>query len=158
VFRGHFRHGIDPKGRVSIPARFRDVLRDSAEGAVVIARGDECLEVHPLSRWSEMEQRLLAMPEFDEAVEDYQRYYVSRGLDTAVDPQGRILVPPDYRSYAGLDKEVLIVGMSTRFELWDPERWDASERTHAPKPSQMRARLAAKLRAMEHGRLADQRP
>jgi MraZ protein len=90
-----------------------------------------------------------AMPEFDADVEDYQRFYTSRGFDVTIDPQGRIQIPPDYRERAGLVKNVLIMGLTKRFEVWDTERWAAHERLRGAPISQIRERLASKARLAE---------
>jgi MraZ protein len=123
VFRGHFRHTIDPKGRVSIPAKFRDVLADDFGDRLVIAPNDDALEVHPLKSWEEMEARVMAISRFDQDARELRHAYLSLGLDVAIDPQGRIQISPDYREQSGLVKDVLVVGMIDYFEIWDAERW-----------------------------------
>jgi transcriptional regulator MraZ len=152
VFRGHFQHTIDPKGRLSIPAKFRDALSGLGEqwsDKLVIVPVDDCLEIHPLPAWEELIARVSAMPEFDSDVEDYQRFYTSRGFDVTIDPQGRIQIPPDYRERAGLVKNVLILGLTKRFEVWDTERWASHERLRGMPITQIRERLAAKARLAE---------
>jgi MraZ protein len=149
VFRGHFQHTIDPKGRLSIPSKFRDALAGLGDGMgdkLVIVPVDDCLEVHPLALWEEVVARVSAMSEFDQDVEDYQRFYTSRAFDVTVDPQGRIQIPPDYRERAGLVKAVLIMGLTRRFEVWDTERWAAHERARGAPIAQIRQRLAEKAR------------
>jgi MraZ protein len=149
VFRGHFQHTIDPKGRLSIPAKFREALGSLGEQwseKLVIVPVDDCLEVHALPVWEDLIARVSAMPEFDSDVEDYQRFYTSRGFDVTIDLQGRIQIPPDYRERAGLVKNVLIMGLTKRFEVWDTERWAAHARLRGAPISQIRGRLAAKAR------------
>jgi len=152
VFRGHFQHTIDPKGRLSIPAKMRDamsVLGDDVRERLVIVPIDDCLEVHPLPWWEEIVARVSQMSEFDQDVEDYQRFYTSRALDVTIDPQGRIQIPPDYRERVGLAKNVVILGLTRRFEVWDTDRWAAHERARGAPVSQIRARLASKTRLVE---------
>jgi MraZ protein len=152
VFRGHFQHTIDPKGRLSIPAKFREALGSLGEqwsDRLVIVPVDDRLEVHALPAWEDLVARVSAMPEFDADVEDYQRFYTSRGFDVTIDPQGRIQIPPDYRERAGLVKNVLIMGLTKRFEVWDTERWAAHERLRGAPISQIRERLASKARLAE---------
>jgi MraZ protein len=149
VFRGHFQHTIDPKGRLSIPAKFREMLGDGLGERLVIVPADDCLEVHPVSLWDEMAGRVSALSDLDPDVEEYERFYLSRALDVVMDPQGRIQIPPDYRERVGLVKNVLIVGLPRRFEVWDTDRWAALERARAPRVTQMRQRLAEKLQLNE---------
>jgi MraZ protein len=152
VFRGHFLHTIDPKGRLSIPAKFREAMGALGEqwsDKLVIVPVDDYLEVHPLPLWEEIASRVSAMSEFDQDVEDYQRFYTSRALDVDIDPHGRIQIPPDYRERVGLVKNVLIMGLTKRFEVWDTERWSAHERTRGAPIGQIRARLASKVRLLE---------
>jgi MraZ protein len=154
VFRGHFQHTIDPKGRLSIPAKFREALGSLGEqwsDKLVIVPVDDCLEGHALPVWEDLIARVSAMPEFDADVEDYQRFYTSRGLDVTIDPQGRIQIPPDYRERAGLVKNVVILGLTKRFEVWDTERWAAHERLRGGRIVEIRARLASKARPAESG-------
>jgi MraZ protein len=147
VFRGHYRHTIDPKGRVSIPARFRDVLAADGGGdqLVIVPSGTKGLDVYPLKSWEELEARVAALPSLDPDARLYRYQYLSLGQDVVLDPQGRIQVSSDYRERAGLVKEVLIVGMGTMFEIWDAERWaHFSRETSAGAGDELRARLAAK--------------
>jgi MraZ protein len=152
VFRGHFQHTIDPKGRLSIPAKFREAMGTLGEqwtDKLVIVPVDDCLEVHPLPLWEEIAARVSAMSEFDQDVEDYQRFYTSRALDVGIDPQGRVQIPPDYRERVGLTKNVVIMGLTKRFEVWDTERWAGHERARGVPIGQIRARLASKARLLE---------
>lgn len=152
MFRGHFQHTIDPKGRLSVPAKFREamsVLGEESSDRLVIVPVDDWLEVHPLPWWEEIAARVSTMSEFDQDVEDYQRFYTSRALDVAIDPQGRIQIPPDYRERVGLVKNVLIMGLTRRFEVWDTDRWAAHERARGAPIAQIRGRLASKVRVGE---------
>lgn len=123
VFRGHFRHTIDPKGRVSIPSKFRDALADGYGDRLVIVPNDAALEVHPLKSWEQMEARVTSLSRFDQDAREIRHAYLSWGLDVTIDPQGRIQITPDYRESAGLVKDVLVIGMIDYFEIWDVERW-----------------------------------
>ena len=123
MFRGHFRNTIDPKGRLSIPAKFREALDGDLGDKLVIVPIEHSLEVHPLSAWREIEEKVAALPKFDEDARKLKYAYTSRAHDVMLDAQGRIQLSPDYRERAGLDKDVLVIGMLEHFEVWNPERW-----------------------------------
>lgn len=133
MFRGRFFHTIDPKGRVSIPAKFRDALEsDYSEKRLVIVPNEHCLEVHPMKEWKEIEAKVRALPQKDPDVQKFIRLYISNAQDAALDGQGRIQVPPDYRTRAGLVKDVVLVGGVRNFEIWNRERWEEYARTNEP--------------------------
>jgi MraZ protein len=129
VFRGRYEHTIDAKGRVSVPARFRDVLKRYETTELVIVPDGECLEVYPLSEWDRLEAKLRQQSQFNFEVREISRLYISRARDAAVDAVGRILIPPDTRQDAGLAKNVLIIGGGLeKFEVWDRPRFEEYER------------------------------
>jgi MraZ protein len=132
MFRGRYQHTIDPKGRMSIPAKFRDVLAqygDHAE-ALIVVPNEHALEVHPVDEWQRIEEKLGTQSMFSPEVRHLSRLYMSRAKDVALDGAGRILLPPDTRQQAGLDKNVTLVGGGRRmFEVWDRARFEEYERT-----------------------------
>jgi len=132
MFRGRYQHTIDPKGRMSIPAKFRDVLAqygDHAE-ALIVVPNEHALEVHPVDEWQRIEEKLNAQPMFTPEVRQLSRLYMSRAKDVGLDGAGRILLPPDTRKQAGLDKDVTLVGGGRKmFEVWDRARFEEYERT-----------------------------
>jgi len=129
MFRGRYQHTVDPKGRLSVPAKFRDVLAQY-DGSLVVVPNEHCLEVHPLEEWQKIEARLRDRSIFDPDVREFSRLYVSRAKDVTLDGAGRILLPPDSRQQAGLQKEVTLVGGGLmRFEVWDRARFEEYERT-----------------------------
>ena len=131
MFRGRFQHTVDPKGRLSVPAKFRDVLAQY-DGSLVVVPNEHCLEVHPLEEWQKIEARLRERSMFDPDVREFSRLYVSRAKDVTLDGAGRILLPPDSRQQAGLQKEVTLVGGGLmRFEVWDRPRFEEYERNGA---------------------------
>ncbi|MBI4589876.1 MAG: division/cell wall cluster transcriptional repressor MraZ [Candidatus Rokubacteria bacterium] len=133
MFRGRFHHAIDPKGRVSIPSKFRDALeRDYGEKRLVLVPNDHCLEVHPFREWERIEDKVKALPQMDRDVQKFNRLYISRAVDAAIDAQGRIQIPPEYRERAGLVKDVVLVGGVLKFEIWNKERWEEYDRTNQP--------------------------
>ena len=131
MFRGRYLHTIDPKGRVSIPAKFREALGDGYAGSLVVVSNDHCLEVHPLEGWQRIEAKVRELSIFSADVRKISRLFISKGKDVDLDAQGRILIPPDLRSEAGLVKEVTLVGGGlTHFEIWDRRRFEEFDRTH----------------------------
>ena len=123
MFRGRYQHTIDPKGRMSIPAKFRDVLAqygDHAE-ALIVVPNEHALEVHPVDEWQRIEEKLNAQPMFTPEV---------RQQDAARAVEPHVLLPPDTRKQAGLDKDVTLVGGGRKmFEVWDRARFEEYERT-----------------------------
>jgi len=145
VFRGHFRHTIDSKGRLSIPARFREVLADGYGDKLVIVPNGNALDVHPWKSWDELETRVAALPRLDPDVRNFRYTYLSLGQDVMLDPQGRIQISADCRAQAGLSKDVLIIGMQDAFEVWDVQRWAHFRRdADGGTLDELRARLASK--------------
>jgi MraZ protein len=132
MFRGRYQHTVDPKGRLSIPAKWRDALAqygDHSEQLIVVPN-EHSLEVHPLQEWQRIEDKLNAQPMFTPEVRHLSRLYMSRAKETTVDGAGRVLLPPDSRKQAGLEKDVTLVGGGRKmFEVWDRARFEEYERT-----------------------------
>jgi MraZ protein len=144
MFRGRFQHRIDPKGRLSVPSKFRDALA-TYDGTLVIVPNDHCLEVHPLEEWQRIETKLREQPIFDPEVRELSRIYVSNAKEATLDAAGRILIPPDLREKAGLSKEVTLVGGGLpQFELWDRSRFEEYERTRQDRLPSLFERLSSK--------------
>ncbi len=130
MFRGRYQHTIDPKGRLSIPARFRDVLAQY-DGTLIVVPNENALEVFPLEEFERLEGKINEQSMFDPEVRKLGRLYISRAKEVALDRVGRILLPPDSRQQAGLVKDVTLVGLGRRyFEVWDRLRFDEYERTN----------------------------
>jgi MraZ protein len=121
VFKGAYRHRIDPKGRLPVPAAFRKGL---TENRVVLTRLDQCLAAYPPGEWQRVEDQLVALPSFNRQVKALTRLLTSRACDCALDTQGRILLPAALRAEAGLGREAIVVGVLNRLEIWSPEAWD----------------------------------
>jgi MraZ protein len=122
VFKGTYRHRIDPKGRLPIPAVFRRALGSGS--GVVVTFLDQCLAVYPPEEWSRLEGQLQALPAFSRQVKALTRLLLSRAADCEIDVQGRILLPPALREAAGLGRDAVVVGVLNRFEIWSPDSWD----------------------------------
>jgi MraZ protein len=128
MFRGQFVHTLDAKGRVSLPARFRDVVMSSGDARIVLtpSPSDACLHLYPLADWAELEGKIAALPRFDPHIVRFRRLYVSAALESELDASGRVLIGPDYRERAKLGKEVVFAGMGNFVELWSKELWDGA--------------------------------
>ncbi|HSL98902.1 MAG TPA: division/cell wall cluster transcriptional repressor MraZ [Candidatus Limnocylindria bacterium] len=125
IFRGRFEYTIDPKGRVNIPSRFREQLSDTGLETIVITNYSGCLYAYPTGEWERIEEKLASkVSSVNKKKNAFVRFFVGGAVEVTPDKQGRILIPPSLRSYAGLDREVVILGMPNRFEIWDRERWD----------------------------------
>lgn len=129
-FRGQIPHILDKKGRVSIPARFREVLRERYNEQLLVSHRHRCLVAYPLEEWEKLEDRILQLPQFSKDVKEYQRTFLSAAQECGVDAQGRILIPPELRARVGLKDKVLFVGMLSHFEIWNQT---AFEEEHAAK-------------------------
>ena len=121
MFLGEYRHSIDAKGRLAIPARFRGEL---GEGLVVTRGLDRCLSIYPQSEWEPLAERLSSLPVSEPAVRALRRTFFTGAFACEMDKQGRILIPSALREYAGLDGEVVIAGLNTYIEIWSGENWE----------------------------------
>ncbi len=125
VFRGGPVLTLDAKGRVAVPARHRDVLLALCQGQMVISKNpDGCLSLFPLPVWETFEAGILAMPVEHDA---WRRVYVGSATEVEIDSASRVLIPPELRAWACLEKEVKFMGVGSNFELWDSARYDARE-------------------------------
>jgi MraZ protein len=122
MFLGEFEHTMDDKGRVAIPARFREEI---SEGLVLTRGFDHCLQAFPRPVWQSLSERISALSLGQEEARNLRRLIFSGAAEVETDRQGRILIPQNLREYAGLKEEVVIAGLNTHFELWSMERWQA---------------------------------
>lgn len=123
MFRGRFEHGIDSKGRLSIPSKFREILSTNYDERLIITNFDGCLWAYPVAEWQKVEDKVASVPQFKDEVKAFQRVFISAAVECPIDKSGRILVPPTLREYAGITKDVVLVGMTNRVEIWSRERW-----------------------------------
>ncbi len=123
-FIGRFPHTIDDKGRLSIPSKFRQTLQDRGQNVLVLTDFDTCVTAYPLDVWARLEEKIQSQSNFEKDIRAFLRLFYSGASECPVDGQGRILVPPQHREKAGLNREVVIVGALNRIEIWDRERWD----------------------------------
>lgn len=123
MFRGRFEHSLDSKGRVSIPSRFREVLAAQFDERLIITNFDGCLWAYPVAEWQRIEDRVAALPQFKPEVKALQRVFISAASECPLDRQGRILIPQTLRDYAGIERDLVFVGMTKRVEIWSTKRW-----------------------------------
>lgn len=123
MFRGRYEHSLDAKGRVSIPSKFREILATNYDERLIITNFDNCLWAYPHAEWQIIEDRVAALPQFKPEVKALQRVFISAATECPLDRQGRILIPPTLREYAGISRDLVFVGMTKRIEVWATERW-----------------------------------
>jgi MraZ protein len=125
VFRGGPVLTLDVKGRITVPARWRDMLVATVQGQMVVTKNpDGCLSLYPLPVWEQFETSLLSLTTEDEA---WRRFFVGSATEVEIDSASRVLIPPELRSWAGLEREVKFMGVGPNFELWDMARYEARE-------------------------------
>ena len=134
LFIGRYDHTIDQKGRLAVPSRWRETLLGLHEDRLVLTKHrvgeNRCVHVHPLSSWEKVLRRFDEQPPLDLRMQALQRAYVSHGQECPMDPQGRILLPPHLRAYAGLERDVRFVGFGRHASIWDRavcDRMDADD-------------------------------
>ncbi|WP_366924810.1 division/cell wall cluster transcriptional repressor MraZ [Metallumcola ferriviriculae] len=121
MFMGEYFHTVDGKGRLIIPAKFREGLEDT----FVVTKGlDNCLFVYPPDEWKTLEQKLKALPFTKKDARAFVRFFFSGATECELDKQGRILLPASLRNYGQLEKDVVIIGVSSRVEIWSRESWE----------------------------------
>ena len=144
MFRGKFEHTIDPKGRVSIPAKFRELLGEKYDDRLIITTGlDPCLVAYPFEEWLKMEEKVSSLSMVKKEVKAFQRVFISRAAECIIDKLGRVLIPPTLRSHAQLEKDVVFAGMLTKFEIWNQERFLEVIRKAEENSDEMSETLAA---------------
>jgi MraZ protein len=122
VFRGQFTYSVDSKGRLSIPAKLRKHVSPEAGDTFVMTQGTAtCIDVYPMDQWTLFENRMKELNSFNPAHAKFIRITSQNAQDDVLDSQGRILVPQTLLKYAKIDKEVLILGVLKKIELWNPD-------------------------------------
>ena len=118
---GEYQHTIDIKGRMIVPAKFREELGSQ----FVVTRGlDKCLLIYPMEEWNEVEEKLKKLPLTKKDARAFTRFFFFFAVECDIDKQGRINIPQTLRTYADLDKDCVVIGVSNRVELWSKEVWE----------------------------------
>ncbi len=124
MFRGGNTVKLDAKGRLALPTRYRGIISERYEGRLVVTVHDDgCLLLYPQPEWEQIEHRLISTPNLDRRTRDMQRMLVGYATEVEMDGNGRILLAPRLRDFAGLDKTVALVGVGKKFEIWNEETW-----------------------------------
>ncbi|MFP4070555.1 MAG: division/cell wall cluster transcriptional repressor MraZ [Desulfovibrionales bacterium] len=125
-FRGHSFRSLDPKGRLMLPPEFREtILEGSAEGKLIVTNFDDCIAGYPLPEWEQIEETFSRINVLNKQLRNFQRFFISGAVEVSLDKQGRILLPPELREYAALNREAVLAGVGRKFEIWDRERFEA---------------------------------
>ena len=127
-FRGRSEHSLDGKGRLNIPTRFREVLGVRYDDRLMVYPWNKCLKVYPLFQWEEMESQLDERQKVQPDLRKMIRYIIGGVVECPLDKQGRILLPPKLREEGGINKEVVITGVRTYFEIRDKQIWEADNK------------------------------
>ena len=118
MFRGTSHHTIDAKGRIIIPARFRDHIKSDGQNGVMVSAMDNCLFAYPFEEWLKIENKILSLAETSEYMRQFRRVFIGGAFECSCDKQERILIPPTLRKQAELEKEIALVGVLRHFEIW----------------------------------------
>ncbi len=121
MFYGEYQHTVDPKGRVIVPSKFREGLGEK----FIVTKGlDSCLFAYSMDEWTSLENKLKTLPFTDKDVRAFIRFFFSGATECELDKQGRILIPQNLREYASLEKDIFIIGVSSRVEIWNKTNWE----------------------------------
>lgn len=144
MFRGKFIYGVDQKGRLAIPAKFREILSTRFDEKLIVTHFDQCLWAYPAPVWQSLEKKISELPQFLEEVKALQRVFISAACECPLDKQGRILLPSSLRDYAGLGygTESILVGMTQRIEIWARNKWEKVFQESQKKLEAMQDKLA----------------
>jgi MraZ protein len=134
MFRGHFEHAVDDKGRVALPIQFREELSRLQDERLVATKfkigTHRCLDVYPFSAWRRLESGLFAKDRLDPRYVLFRNVYVSGAHELALDAQGRVLLPALLRDYAAITRDVMITGDVDKFRIWDQQVWQRAVGEH----------------------------
>ncbi|MHB8155933.1 MAG: division/cell wall cluster transcriptional repressor MraZ [Desulfocucumaceae bacterium] len=138
MFIGEYQHAIDTKGRLFIPARFREGLGDK----FILTKGlDGCLFVYPPKEWTALEQKMRSLPFTRADARAFVRFFFSGATECEVDKQGRILIPSSLREYASLEKETMVIGISSRVEIWARQKWEEYSQSTSASAEQLAEKM-----------------
>jgi MraZ protein len=132
MFCGNHLYSVDDKGRVAIPARFRDELSGLQDGSLVVTRfkrrSRPCLHAYPISAWRRVQQKIAGETGFGKKMSVFESWYVGAAQECQIDAQGRFLIPPTLREFAGIGREIMFVGATEKFWVWDKDLFHEVDR------------------------------
>ncbi len=124
MFIGEYEHSVDTKGRVIMPAKLREDIGDK----FILTKGlDGCLFAYSQKEWTNFEEKLKTLPLTNKNAREFIRFFLAGAIECEIDKQGRFLIPGNLRSYSKLDKEIVIIGVGTRIEIWNKQEWMQNE-------------------------------
>ncbi len=139
MFYGEYQHTVDPKGRAIVPSKFREGLGEK----FILTKGlDNCLFAYSPEEWNILENKLKSLPFTDKDVRAFIRFFFAGATECEVDKQGRILIPQNLREYAGFDKDIYVIGVSTRVEIWDRNKWETYNNDENMSPDTIAEKMA----------------
>ena len=126
-FSGKYYYTVDPKGRIIIPAPFREIITSNYSTKLFITNAlfEQCLYIYPLDEWNKLQDQIRSKPRSDEAIRLFMRRVIASAVEVEMDKQGRILIPVALREDANINSDVVIAGQVEKIELWNREEWDA---------------------------------
>ncbi|HWP35498.1 MAG TPA: division/cell wall cluster transcriptional repressor MraZ [Thermodesulfobacteriota bacterium] len=142
MFRSRYAHTIDSKGRLSIPARFREILAERYDDRLVLTNFDRCLVAYPYAEWQAIEEKLASLSIVSPEVTAFTRFFISGATECEIDKLGRILIPQVLREYAKLEKDVIIAGQLKKFEIWARPLWEEELAQSRQRFGELRGALA----------------
>jgi MraZ protein len=127
LFSGKYYYTVDPKGRVIIPAPFREIISNNYSTKLYITNApfERCLSIYPLEEWNKLQDVVKTKPKSDKAIKYFRRRVIASAIDIEIDKQGRVLIPAALREDARINTDVVIVGQLESIEIWDREEWDS---------------------------------
>ena len=139
MFFGEFEHSIDSKGRLTIPAKFKDPLA----GGVVITRGlDGCLWAYTRQEWQKVAEKIASLSMANREARQFSRFMFSSAAETIPDRNGRVIIPPKLLQHANIDRDVVVAGVMNKIEIWNPDRWLEEQTKVTEDPESLAAQLA----------------
>ncbi len=140
---GTFQHNIDAKGRLSIPAPFRDVINGTADHRLILTSNlDGCLALYTTQEWTLLIEKAKILPTMNKMVKKFYRFLFSRAMPCSLDRQGRILIPPSHREFAALEGETCLVGIENKIEIWNHTRWAEEDAETIANPEDLQEAMA----------------
>lgn len=139
MFLGEFEHSIDSKGRLTIPAKFKEQLA----GGIVITRGlDGCLWAYSREEWQKVSEKIISLPMAKTEARRFTRFMFSSASESIPDRNGRVIIPQKLLQHANIDRDVVVAGVMNKIEIWNPERWQEEQNTVTEDPESLAAQLA----------------